>query len=482
MKIEIRNFGPVKNFVFDSKYPMHLIVGTNNIGKSYALTAYYLAICSLLESRALMVSVFSQIELIDSDLEFNDSLERMYEKKLKDDPSQDLDVKKFFEDSARATFDKTIAAAFNEKIESSYSGFTSILSQRNKQSPCSIRFELPGIKFTLTNDGEGFKTTSLTYALKVVSAAPAETKRKIAKALVYHRKSNEPAKSIKEIRMSSIAQAFASIVVPTAEISNIYYLPASRSGLYLALSSFGAIIAELSKKRTFLNSKIELPGISWQLSEYYLKLTEINEKAYIYNPECFHEKIAKKIEADVLKGKIIFESNTKKLYYIPDNTDLRLELSATSSMVSEIGPIVAYIRYILSAKPVQDKAVSAAVTRTSLKEKVAAPILIVEEPEAHLHPDNQIKMTEIYAELSNFGVKIIMTSHSNYVFNKLSNIVISKKLAADNVKCDIFEETDEGTIGVSLDINEFGLDDQNFVDTSEKLLNEKMELFSNIEF
>ena len=97
MKIEIRNFGPVKNFVFDSKYPMHLIVGTNNIGKSYALTAYYLAICSLLESRALMVSVFSQIELIDSDLEFNDSLKRMYEKKLKDEPTKDLDVKKVFE-------------------------------------------------------------------------------------------------------------------------------------------------------------------------------------------------------------------------------------------------------------------------------------------------------------------------------------------------------------------------------------------------
>lgn len=482
MKIEIRNFGPVKNFVFDLECPMHLIVGTNNIGKSYALTAYYLAICSLLESRALMMSVFSQIELIDSDFDFDESLEKTYKKKLKDDPSQDLDVKRFFEESARETFDKTIAAAFNEKIESSYSGFKSILNQRNKKSPCSIHFELPGIKFTLTNDGEGFKTTSLTYTLKVVSAAPAETKRKIAKTVVYHRKSNDPTKSIKEIRMSSIAQAFASIVVPAAEISNIYYLPASRSGLYQALSSFGAIIAELSKKRTFLNSKIELPGISWQLSEYYLKLTEINEKAYIYNPECFHEKIAKKIEADILKGKIVFESNTKKLYYIPDNTDLRLELSATSSMVSEIGPIVAYIRYILSAEPVQDKAVVAALTRTSLKERVATPILIIEEPEAHLHPENQIKMTEIYAELSNFGVKIIMTSHSNYVFNKLSNIVISKKLAADNVRCDIFEETDEGTIGVSLEINEFGLDDQNFVDASEKLLNEKMELFSNIEF
>jgi predicted ATPase len=151
-------------------------------------------------------------------------------------------------------------------------------------------------------------------------------------------------------------------------------------------------------------------------------------------------------------------------------------------MVSEIGPIVAYIRYILSAEPVQDKAVAAALTSTSLKEREATPILIIEEPEAHLHPENQIKMTEIYAELSSFGVKIIMTSHSNYVFNKLSNIVISKTLAADKVKCDIFEETDEGTIGVSLDINEFGLDDQNFVDASEKLLNEKMELFSNIEF
>ena len=311
---------------------------------------------------------------------------------------------------------------------------------------------------------------------------PAETKRKIANALVYLRKSEDPLVCIKEIRMASIAQAFAAITVPAAEITDIYYLPASRSGLYQALSSFGPIIAELSKKRTFLSSKIELPGISWQLSEYYLKLTEINEKKYTYDPECFHEKIAKKIEKDVLKGSIQFESNTKKLFYIPDNTELRLELSATSSMVSEIGPIVAYIRYILTSQPVPDKVMAAALDSTSLKKVQASPILIIEEPEAHLHPDNQIKMTDIYAELSNFGIKVIMTSHSNYVFNKLSNIVISKVLHTDNVKCDIFEETDEGTIGVSLDINEFGLDDQNFVDASEKLLNEKMELFSNIEF
>ncbi|MDR6677365.1 AAA family ATPase [Pseudomonas oryzihabitans] len=482
MRIEISNFGPVKNFVFDSKCPMHLIVGTNNVGKSYALTAYYLAICSLLESRALMVNVFSQIELIESDFGFNVSLEKSYRKKLKADATQDIEVTGFFEDAAKATFDKTIAAAFNEKIESSYGDFKSVLSQYSKSLSCSITFFLPGLKFSLTNDGQGFKTTSLSYSMKVISVGPSETKKKIPKTIVYQRKSDDPVVCSKHLRMACIGQAFASITVPTAEITDIYYLPASRSGLYQALSSFGPIIAELSKKRTFLSSKIELPGISWQLSEYYLKLTDINERKYTYDPECFYEKVAKKIEVDILKGSIQFESSTKKLFYMPDKMDLRLELSAASSMVSEIGPIVAYIRYILSTKPALDKVVIEAIGDSSLKKVQANPILIIEEPEAHLHPENQIKMTDIYADLSNFGIKVIMTSHSNYVFNKLSNIIISKVLDAESVKCDMFEETSGGATGVSLDVDEFGLDDQSFIDASEKLLNEKMELFSNIEF
>ncbi|WP_180818266.1 hypothetical protein, partial [Vibrio parahaemolyticus] len=58
-------------------------------------------------------------------------------------------------------------------------------------------------------------------------------------------------------------------------INSVHYLPASRSGLYQALSAFGQIIAELSKNRSFLSKKIELPGISEPVSDYFIRLSDI---------------------------------------------------------------------------------------------------------------------------------------------------------------------------------------------------------------
>ncbi|WP_159310673.1 AAA family ATPase, partial [Klebsiella pneumoniae] len=40
--------------------------------------------------------------------------------------------------------------------------------------------------------------------------------------------------------------------------------------------------------------------------------------------------------------------------------------------------------------------------------------LIIDEPELNLHPKNQIKMAELLVRLSNYGVKVIITTHSDY--------------------------------------------------------------------
>ncbi|MEM8447834.1 AAA family ATPase, partial [Morganella morganii] len=41
--------------------------------------------------------------------------------------------------------------------------------------------------------------------------------------------------------------------------------------------------------------------------------------------------------------------------------------------------------------------------------------LIIDEPELNLHPKNQVKMAELLVRLSNFGVKVIITTHSDYI-------------------------------------------------------------------
>ncbi|MCC0180718.1 AAA family ATPase [Aeromonas hydrophila] len=47
--------------------------------------------------------------------------------------------------------------------------------------------------------------------------------------------------------------------------------------------------------------------------------------------------------------------------------------------------------------------------------------LIIDEPELNLHPDNQIIMAELIVRLVNSGIKVIMTTHSDYIVREINN-------------------------------------------------------------
>jgi predicted ATPase len=254
-----------------------------------------------------------------------------------------------------------------------------------------------------------------------------------------------------------------------ASISGVYYLPASRSGLYQALSAFGQIIAELSKNRSFLTKKIELPGISEPVSDYFLKLSDIRVKKRSFEDKDINQ-IAIKIEEKILKGKVEFDTQTKQLMFYPENTKLKLELSSTSSMVSELAPIVSYLRYVLTRK--SDFPVT--------KKSEAKALIMIEEPEAHLHPSVQLLLTEVFADLARIGIKVILTSHSNYIFNKVNNLIMSGFLKKELVKASVFKKTKYGSISPELDVNELGIEDDNFTKPTDDLYDEKISVLNKL--
>ena len=77
-----------------------------------------------------------------------------------------------------------------------------------------------------------------------------------------------------------------------------------------------------------------------------------------------------------------------------------------SSMVSELAPVVLYLRHLVEPRDV----------------------LIVEEPESHLHPAKQVEFTRQLAALVLSGVRIIVTTHSEWLLEELANIVRRSKL------------------------------------------------------
>lgn len=474
MKIIIENFGPVHYFEFDNEKIFQLIVGDNNVGKSYALSAYYFVIKSLLESTRLAGSSWRFMQLFEEekDQEAVDRAEAFNKNFKAKQGTRDVSATEYYSQCISETLQRTFLEVFSGYIKGSFSEVGSIENKLQTEKPTSITIALPRVSFTITGDIDSLALCNVEVSHKVVLRESKQNRDPIMQnnTLVIYRSATQKENASK-VRRIAFPRAILMLQEGLNGFRDIHYLPASRSGLYQALSAFGQIIAELSKSRSFLSSKIELPAIPVQLSDYFIKLTSISDVPRDLDPTL--AAVADKIENMVLKGRIEYDFNEKRLYYTPESTNLRLDLSSTSSMVSEIGPIVVYIRHIIADLKSSKKHSIRQARGNAPPQKT---ILVIEEPEAHLHPKNQLIMTELYAELAKAGVNMVMTSHSNYIFNKLSNLILAGAIDAKDVKCDLIELGKNGSIGLSQGIDEFGIDDNNFADASELLLSEKLDL------
>ena len=122
--------------------------------------------------------------------------------------------------------------------------------------------------------------------------------------------------------------------------------------------------------------------------------------------------LQKKMEKDLLNGKIYSSGEHSKeipypaFSYQPYGWEKRLPLMNASSMVSELAPIVLYLRHIIEQ----------------------GDVLIIEEPESHLHPAKQVEFMRQLALLIKEGLRIIITTHSEWILEALGNIVQISKL------------------------------------------------------
>lgn len=69
-------------------------------------------------------------------------------------------------------------------------------------------------------------------------------------------------------------------------------------------------------------------------------------------------------------------------------------------------------------------------------------ILMIDEPELNLHPKNQILLARLLVLLANAGIKIFITTHSDYIVRELNNCIMLNNFTNEKIKENFIEYDD----------------------------------------
>ena len=193
-----------------------------------------------------------------------------------------------------------------------------------------------------------------------------------------------------------------------------HYLPADRAGVMHAHQvAVRGLIASAS--RTVLRSDSPMPIISGVLGDFLEQLVALAPSApTLWEPEGDY-KLALRMEQALLQGTVRVERSEidyPSFVYRPDGWKKDLPLMNASSMVSELAPVVLYLRHVVQP----------------------GDLLIIEEPESHLHPEMQVAFIRQLAAVVQSGIRVMLTTHSEWVLEELANLVRLSELPQEQRK------------------------------------------------
>ncbi|MBE0392843.1 DUF3696 domain-containing protein [Flavobacterium sp. PL002] len=70
-------------------------------------------------------------------------------------------------------------------------------------------------------------------------------------------------------------------------------------------------------------------------------------------------------------------------------------------------------------------------------------VLIIENPEIHLHPKAQSDLADFFCFIANAGIQVIIESHSDHIFNGIRKSVFNNTISNEDVKINFFSMDNE---------------------------------------
>lgn len=470
--IKIKNFGPIKKANIDIS-PLTIFIGPNSSGKSYSALLTHVFLNPFDEENPPKQRFYfgrnSLKCLIKNDAEllfnFDNKIKKFIKSKPKFNDSFTVPIEEFYD-----LINKGAGAFYKHLIEEKIKNIFGVEDLKELINLSSLDFELNFNKLFFQKDNVDFKIKNFEYYFDITKKSQDLDMDKIVMEISV--KDNVEIKlnyqvlmqvinDMEELEISGlfIYDFIVSQMIDNLGMDKSFYIPASRDSL---VTKF-----ELSLSDE-INDLIEFSKTQKELATNFLKNKQRSKKKIFYD-------LAHDLEIELFGGRIDFNDNGfKEIVFSNKEKGFEFPLNLVSSSIKEVSPLILYLKYIL------DK----------------GDTLIIEEPEAHMHPKFQRILAKYFVRAINQGLNIILTTHSDYIIEQFNNFIrlgnVEEKTIENlnlteqdilNYKdINIYHFKNDGDynfIANSLEINSTGFNEENFSEVIESLYDESTFIIDN---
>ena len=455
--IKVNNFGILKDADIDIS-PLTIFIGPNSSGKSFI---------------AKLIHCFSEIHdhntpelvLVSDAMDYFKTEDEKLFKKITEDINNYNKIPKTiksepfklkindFEQLLRGGIYRYYSNLFKEKIEEQ---FEEELDSLIKFNESELIIEINSNELIKTKSAD-FNFTSVTVPLKKnifvesnhlfhFNIDNEDILINIDSSLI-----NELSNNREDLILMHLYGIISSLILQNLFLEKSYYIPAERS--------------EIIIDKKLLTRKVSgISNLSKNQSEVLSNLINMDasKKGEFYELGCEFEKEFSGIIVD-LEDETLFN----EIVYTDMKSKTKISSKLLSTSIHEMSIFSLYLKYVLKK----------------------GDLLIIEEPEAHLHPKNQRILVKYIIRAINQGLKVMFTTHSDYIINQINNFIRLNNIPKEELTELGYEEKDILNLNdvciynfkmnedasyssEKIEINEFGFIENNFSKISTELYDE----------
>jgi predicted ATP-dependent endonuclease of OLD family len=385
MKLTVKNLGAIKNgeISFDKK--LIIFTGPNNTGKSY-LTYLIHAIHNL----SAFIDDAKSVSMFDDYFSDDEPIIKMAQNGL-------MDI-------------NTVIEAYNED-------FNKVITQLISDNLLKI--------FASTNIKPDIQLTIKKLDYKLYSPLPiVGYKIDDNQLFSFWGDGSVSEKPNKHVASTAMIKIYAQVILGMllkgySPFGKSYIFPSERASINLFSKDIvakkagsrddmairvlgGEDIAEIA--RSISQEQNLNPKYSMAINDYINFVYEFQDSSSLSSLSY----LADDLESTILDGTISI-SKFKQLIFKPKNTDATLSLHESSSLVKSLSFLVIYLRHFATV----------------------GDWVIIDEPEINLHPNLQVAIAKIFARMINSGLKVIISTHSDYLVKELNSLLMLHDLSED---------------------------------------------------